>query len=47
VIPHLTKRDQYANPLEDLFDFNQSPSLGTPVGQTAPPVDDCTPLQIP
>src|SRR5205823_13362704 len=24
---HLTSRDQFANPLEDLFDFNHSPSL--------------------
>jgi phospholipase C len=39
----LTKRDQFANPLEDLFDFNHSPSLNTPVGQAAPPANDCTP----
>ena len=43
----LTKRDEYANPLEDMFDFTQSPSLNTPVGQAAPPVTDCTPVQVP
>jgi phospholipase C len=42
---YLTKRDEYANPLEDMFDFTHSPSLNTPVGQALPPVDDCTPLQ--
>ena len=41
---HLTNRDQFANPLEDLFDFNHSPSLDTPVGQAAPPATDCTPV---
>ncbi|HEV2118363.1 MAG TPA: alkaline phosphatase family protein [Terriglobales bacterium] len=40
---HLTKRDQYANPLEDLFDFDNSPSLNTPVIQAQPPLVDCTP----
>jgi len=40
---HLTNRDQFANPLEDLFDFNHSPSLSTPIGQAAPPTVDCTP----
>ena len=40
---HLTLRDQHANPLEDLFDFNHSPSLNTPVGQAQPPAVDCTP----
>jgi phospholipase C len=40
---HLTARDQNANTLEDLFDFNNSPSLHTPVTQAAPPVVDCTP----
>lgn len=44
---HLTKRDQYANPLEDLFDFKNSPSLNTPVTQAQPPANDCTPLQLP
>jgi phospholipase C len=42
---HLTKRDGYANPLEDMFDFTHSPSLNTPIGQALPPVNDCTPLQ--
>jgi hypothetical protein len=40
---HLTFRDQHANPLEDLFDFNHSPSLNNPVGQAQPPAVDCTP----
>lgn len=42
---HLTLRDQHANPLEDLFDFNHSPSLNTPVGQAQPPAVDCTPQE--
>src|SRR5579871_480045 len=41
--PHLTLRDQHANTLEDLFDFDESPSLHTKIGQAAPPVVDCTP----
>jgi phospholipase C len=41
---HLTLRDQNANTLEDMFDFDLSPSLSTPVGQAAPPINDCTPL---
>jgi phospholipase C len=40
---HLTARDQYANDLESMFDFTNSPSLNTPVGQAQPPVNDCTP----
>ena len=44
---HLTKRDRYANPLEDLFDFKTSPSLNTSLTQAALPTDDCTPLQLP
>jgi phospholipase C len=40
---HLTKRDQFANPLEDLFDFDQAPSLGITLTQAAPPTVDCTP----
>jgi len=40
---HLTKRDQYANDLEGMFDFNNSPSLNTPVGTAQPPQNDCTP----
>lgn len=41
--PHLTRRDEHADPLLDLFDFDRSPSLGTPVMQAAPPTSDCTP----
>jgi phospholipase C len=40
---HMTKRDQYANDLEDMFDFDTSPSLNTTVTQAGPPVQDCTP----
>jgi phospholipase C len=40
---HLTKRDQFANPLEDLFDFDAAPSLGVTLTQAAPPTADCTP----
>lgn len=40
---HLTKRDQFANTLEDLFDFEGSPSLNTTIGQALPPAVDCTP----
>ena len=40
---YLTKRDEYANPLEDMFDFTHSPSLNTQVGQAVPPINDCTP----
>lgn len=45
VTQHLTRRDKSANPLLDMFDFTNSPSLNTPVGQAAPPATDCTPLQ--
>jgi phospholipase C len=41
--PHLTKRDQHASALEDMFDFNGSPSLNTKVGVALPPAQDCTP----
>ena len=34
--PHLTARDQYAVTLEDMFDFNEVPSMNTSV-PTAPP----------
>jgi hypothetical protein len=40
---HLTLRDQYASPLEDLFDFDNAPSLDTPVIEVQLPVIDCTP----
>jgi phospholipase C len=42
----LTGRDQHADTLEDMFDFNHSPSLNTTVpslAETPPPADDCTP----
>ena len=42
---HLTLRDQYADPLQDLFDFATSPSLNTAVMQAQPPTTDCTPAQ--
>jgi phospholipase C len=41
--PHLTRRDQYANTLEDMFDFEHSPSLNTAVGTAVLPVNDCSP----
>src|SRR5215469_1029552 len=41
--PHLTKRDQHADALEDMFDFNGAPSLNTTIGVAPPPVTDCTP----
>ena len=41
--PHLTKRDLFASTLEDLFDFDRSPSFMTAVGSAAPPATDCTP----
>jgi phospholipase C len=40
---HLTRRDQHANTLEDLFDFDSAPSKNTVVGQALPPSKDCTP----
>lgn len=44
---HLTKRDEYATDLEDMFNFDTSPSLNTPVGQAQPPKNDCTPSPLP
>jgi phospholipase C len=41
---HLTRRDQYANDLEGMFDFDHSPSLNTAVGSAQSPQNDCTPL---
>jgi phospholipase C len=41
---HLTKRDEFSDTLEDMFDFDNSPSLNTTVLQAAPPVNDCTPV---
>ena len=40
---YLTGRDQYANDLESMFDFDHSPSLKTAVGSAQPPQNDCTP----
>jgi len=42
---HLTKRDQHAHTLEDLFDFNGVPSLNTTVTTALPPAVDCTPVK--
>jgi hypothetical protein len=39
----LTKRDEHASTLEDLFDFAKAPSIDTQVGLAAPPAVDCTP----
>jgi phospholipase C len=44
---HLTRRDATADPLEDLFDFEHSPSLNTVLTQAAPPAMDCTPVKAP
>ena len=41
--PHLTKRDEFANSLEELFDFERAPSLNSPVGVASAPAVDCTP----
>ncbi len=41
---HLTRRDEYADDLEGMFDFDHSPSLNTPVGSAGPSKNDCTPL---
>ncbi|HEY2647355.1 MAG TPA: alkaline phosphatase family protein [Candidatus Acidoferrales bacterium] len=40
---HLTKRDQHAYPLLDMFDFDHSPSLNTALTLALPPANDCTP----
>ena len=40
---YLTARDQYADALMDLFDFDGAPSLNTSVTQAEPPATDCTP----
>jgi phospholipase C len=42
--PHLTRRDQFADTLEDMFDFENSPSLNTAIGTAAPPINDCGPF---
>jgi phospholipase C len=40
---HLTKRDQHAHTLEDMFDFDRAPSSGTPITPVLQPAQDCTP----
>lgn len=40
---HLTLRDQHADALQDLFDFENVPSLNTPVIEAQPPTTDCIP----
>ena len=40
---HLTKRDQHAHTLEDMFDFDASPSLNATITPALPPAIDCTP----
>lgn len=42
---HLTQRDQHANTLEDLFDFDNAPSIDTPLTVALPPAKDCTPAK--
>jgi phospholipase C len=42
--PHLTRRDQFADALEDMFDFENAPSLNATVGTAQPPVHDCGPF---
>jgi hypothetical protein len=44
--PHLTRRDQFADTLEDMFDFEKSPSLNTIIGTALPPppISDCGPF---
>lgn len=44
---HLTQRDEFANDMEDLFDFANSPSLRTTITKAQPPTNDCTPLKLP
>ena len=42
---HLTRRDQYAHRLLDLFDFEGAPSLNTTLTSALPPgSSDCTPV---
>jgi len=43
VRPHLTKRDQHASALLDMFDFTNAPSLDTKIGVALTPASDCTP----
>jgi hypothetical protein len=39
---HLTKRDQHAHTLEDMFDFDAALSMNTTIVPSAPPAQDCT-----
>ena len=39
----MTKRDKNATTPEDMFNFDTSPSLNSPVTQAEPPAIDCTP----
>jgi hypothetical protein len=41
--PHLTKRDQHASALLDMFDFTNAPSFDTKIGLALTPASDCTP----
>jgi phospholipase C len=43
--PHLTLRDQYADTLMDLFDFDNAPSRDTSASQAELPATDCTPVR--
>jgi hypothetical protein len=42
-LEHLTRHDQHANSLEELFDFDRSGSLHTTLNQAVRPTFDCTP----
>jgi phospholipase C len=44
---HLTKRDEHADTLEDMFDFDRSPSADIPISPVAGPTQDCTPTGAP
>jgi phospholipase C len=44
---HLTLRDEFANTMEDMFDFDHSPSLNSSVTTAQPPTNDCTPVKAP
>jgi phospholipase C len=39
----LTNRDRHAHTLEDMFDFDGSPSSNAPIASALPPAQDCTP----
>ena len=43
---HPTRRDEFADDLEGLFNFDTSPSLNTSVGTAKPPQDDCAPTSL-